>query len=255
MEIISKISKGSKMDQIYIPKNRTGLNIGSYVKIVQIEEEKQVIKPYFYDIKEIEPVKLEIIDKIFKIINYGAIIITGSFLEKGFNFKEIDILIITEDKINVEKKIKDEIKIDVHIVYMTEEEFKRALTIDPIWRLMLKRCISNKRLQPLPKTKPDFRYLDIQIIKSNQLIGNFNYLNGKEKYKLTRNLMAIYLFLKSKNLSKKKIDEEIEKKFKIDIEDLRDNIVSKDFLRRYKNFYSKFENEIIKNAAKQKKAS
>ena len=49
MEIISKISKGTKMDQIYIPKNRPGLDIGTYVKIIPIEE-KIIKRPYFYNI-------------------------------------------------------------------------------------------------------------------------------------------------------------------------------------------------------------
>jgi len=31
MELIAKISKGSKMDQVYIPKNRIGFSAGSYV--------------------------------------------------------------------------------------------------------------------------------------------------------------------------------------------------------------------------------
>ena len=39
MEIISRVSKGSKMDQIYIPKNRAGLTIGEYVVITPLSRE------------------------------------------------------------------------------------------------------------------------------------------------------------------------------------------------------------------------
>jgi len=41
MVIISKISKGSKMDQIYLPKNRSNLNIGDYVIISPLNQEKK----------------------------------------------------------------------------------------------------------------------------------------------------------------------------------------------------------------------
>ena len=114
MEIISKISKGSKMDQIYIPKNRMGFSIGSHVIIKPLELENPTEKPYFYNIHSIEPVKLKLVDEIFKIISnttsYDNIIITGSFLDSGFNFEDIDILIIYERKLditNIKKKIEN----------------------------------------------------------------------------------------------------------------------------------------------------
>ena len=68
MELIAKISKGSNMDQIYIPKNRTGLPIGQYVIIAPLEKElakKQKFKPFFYNVSGLEPLKLEIIESIF----------------------------------------------------------------------------------------------------------------------------------------------------------------------------------------------
>src|SRR3989344_4574611 len=260
MEIISKISKGTKMDQIYIPKNRPGLDIGTYVKIIPIEE--TIIKrPYFYNIKEIEPIKLEIINKIFntleKTLKSENIIITGSFLEKGFNFNDIDILLIKEGKTNeknIQKQIEDSLKIKIHLISMTEKEFRKALTLDPIWRLAVNKSVSIKRIPPLPRIKLDYKYLDLQQLKSNLLLVNFNYSSGNEKYKLVRNLIAIYLFTQNKKLTKKTVEQEIEKKFNIEIDDLNKNIVSKDFLKRYKSFYNNFENKIIKNAAKQEKA-
>jgi len=86
MELIAKISKGTKMDQIYIPKNRPGLSAGDYVIIKSLEVQKPAENPYLYNIKSIEPVKLEIVNEIFGIIDksldYANIIITGSFIEQ-----------------------------------------------------------------------------------------------------------------------------------------------------------------------------
>src|SRR3989344_5321367 len=99
MEIISRISKGSKMDQIYISKNRFGLNIGAYVTVKPLETPKENIKNlYFRKANDLEPIKIEIIKKIFQMIDKHSkklenIIITGSFLEKGFKFRDIDVII------------------------------------------------------------------------------------------------------------------------------------------------------------------
>ncbi|MEK6793081.1 MAG: hypothetical protein AABX95_04645, partial [Nanoarchaeota archaeon] len=98
MEIISKVSLGSRMDQVYIPKNRIGFDIGNYVIIKPLNleiEKKPLEKIYFYRIKNIVSIKLEIINEVFIIIdkyvqNYENIIITGSFLEEGFHFNDID---------------------------------------------------------------------------------------------------------------------------------------------------------------------
>src|SRR3989344_7260636 len=115
MEIISRVSKGSKMDQVYLPKNRFGLDIGSYVVVKQLEEEKTEEKLYFYDIEHIEPIKLDIIKKIIKIIDkqhiYENAIFTGSFLDNGFNFNDIDILLIGENKPTIKEEIERRIGI------------------------------------------------------------------------------------------------------------------------------------------------
>ena len=55
VELVSRVSKGSKMDQVYIPKNRADFAIGSYVVIKPLETAqiapKEEIKPLFYPAK------------------------------------------------------------------------------------------------------------------------------------------------------------------------------------------------------------
>ena len=59
-------------------------------------------KSWKYLSKVIEPIKLEIIKRIFNIIedltDNENIIITGSFLDKGFHFNDIDVVIISIKK-------------------------------------------------------------------------------------------------------------------------------------------------------------
>ena len=253
MEIISKISKGSKMDQIFVAQNRMGFNIGSHVIIKPLEQERPIEKPYFYNISSIEPIKLKLIDEIFKIINditsYDNIIVTGSFLDLGFNFEDIDILIISErelDIINIEKKIESSLKIKNHIINFHKKTFDESLSTDPLWRIMLSKCISKYRLKPIIKKRIDYKILDLHLLKSKPLIDNFDYLNGKEKYKLVRNLIAIKLFLTSKKITKESINKEIKSIFGINIEKIKDNLLDKNsFIRKYKNVYNEIFNKIM----------
>lgn len=263
MEMISRISKGSKMDQIYLPKNRQGFSAGQYVVISllktktknQLQEKKQIFKPYFYNVKNLEPLKLSIIYQIFSIvesINPENIIITGSFLEKGFNFNDIDILIITEKKnINLKERIEDTIRIKTHVITIGKEALLTGLSRDPLYSLMLSKCISKKRFIFKVSREFDYKILDFQLLKSKTLIDNFNLLNGNEKYYLALNMLAILLFMQNKRLSKELVEKEIEKQFNVKIKDIKENLISKQFLQNYKKIYNKTFNIILNNLKNQ----
>ncbi len=256
MELISKISKGSRMDQVYIPKNREGFSIGSYVilKPLEIKKKKTDEKLYFYNTKEIEPIKLGIIEDLMASIeiaihSYENIIITGSFLERGFYFNDIDILVITNEKKdtkNLQKTIWKKIKIKTHIILIDNKTLIQGLTTDPIYQMMLSKCISKKRFIYRARRQIDYKILDLHLLKSKSLIENFDMLTGNEKYTLTRNMIAITLFLQGKKIGKEEIDREIEKEFNIKKEQIKQNILEKkDFLKKYKIIYEKTLNKIL----------
>src|SRR3989344_4772989 len=257
MELVSRISKGTRMDQVYIPKNRNGFDIGTYVVIKPLETEKVIKKPFFYNIKYIEPIKIGIIMGIFNTIGriadkYENIIITGSFLDKGFNFSDIDIIIVSEDKLNkiqIKKSIEDMIKIKIHFIILNNKTLMEGLSIDPLYQMMLSKCIAKKRFIFKIDYKMDYKILDLHLLKSKLLINNFDYLNGIEKYYLTRNMIAILLCIKHKKINKEIVDKEIEKLFNIkSIQEIKQNILNKDeFLKLYKKIYNNTFNKIMEN--------
>lgn len=268
MEMIGKVSKGSKMDQIYIPKNRNGLAIGNYVIIKSLEEErpkKPMEKLFFYGIIGLEPIKSGIVNEILKIIdrftnNYDNIIITGSFLEDGFHFNDIDVLIITKYKSNrkiIEGDIERKTGIKAHILFLNNKELLAGLETDPLYRIMLSKSISKKRFVYNTKSRINYKMLDLHLLKSKILIDNFDVLSGDEKYSLIRNVIAIYLYLENNKLSKELVDNKIKKVFNLrDIKELKQNLIDKkDFLKKYKLIYNKTFSKIIKgieNGSKQK---
>ena len=269
-EIIGRVSRGSQMDQVYLPKNRQGLAAGEYVLIVPLdreikrEKEGKQLKPCFYGIKNLEPIKLRIIEEIFKLIdkimNPENLIITGSFLEQGFRFNDIDILIIYEKKGDIkdikeiEEKIKDNLGLKSHVILIDNKTMLSGLSVDPLYSLMLSKSVSLKRFIYKAKRKINYKLLDLHLLKSKSLIDSFDILNGNEKYYLILNMISILLFVQSRKLSKEIVNKEMEKLFKIKIEDIKENLLDKkDFLGRYKRIYGKTIELIFKNIKIEKK--
>ncbi len=263
MELLAKISKGSKMDQVYIPKNRSGFSIGSYVIIKPLETKEIAEKLYFYNVK-IEQVKIDIINKsisiIDKIANADNIIITGSFLDEGFNFNDLDIILIAENKPNLEyitKEIRNKLGVKAHIIIIENKALIKGLSTDPLYQMMLSRCIAKKRFIYKQEYKINYKLLDLHLLKSKLLIDNFDHLNGNEKYYFIRNMIAISLYLKNKKISKGIVDKEITKYFSLNIDKIKQNIIEKDsFLKKYKIIYKETFNKImngIEYGSKQKK--
>ncbi len=259
MEIIGRISKGSKMDQIYIPRNRDGFHSGQFVLITPLEGKKEEKisrrKPIFYNVKDIEPIKLRIIEEIFELIDLEIesknVIITGSFLDKGFKFNDIDILIISEQKANrdsLREKIERDIGIKTHLLFLTNQELVVGLSYEPIYNVMLSKCVSEKRLIFNVKRKINYKTLDLALLKSKTLVDNFDELNGGDKHYLTFNMVSINLFVEGKKLNKENVNREIEKIFNIKMEELKDNIVDKKkFLFRFREYYDKTFNLIMES--------
>ncbi len=268
MEIVSRISKGSKMDQIYIPKNRAGLNIGDYVvvRVVSLEEqeqlkkhEKNLKKPFLYGINNIEPIKMEIISRIFGILDkfqFENVIITGSFLEKGFNFNDIDLMLVSEEENSakkeiIESKIANSIGIKPHLIVLSKKILISRMETDPIYESMIGKCISRERIVFNYKRQILPRLLDLQLLKSKDLIGNFQEYNGQEKEYFVKNLVSISLFLEGKKIKQEEIARKIKAKLKIQPEEIRENIAGKEFERNYEKLYKETFNKILREAEKQ----
>lgn len=250
------------MDQVYIPKQRAGFSIGDYVVIKSLDSEKEPEKPFLYNIEYIEPVKLRVVLEIFKIIdrsieNYENAIITGSFIEKGFCFNDVDILVIKEEPFK-EKALENEIYsrtgLKAHVIAIDLKSLMKGLASDPIYNAMLSRCISKKRFIFNVEKKINYKALDLHLLKSKLFIDNFNYISGSQKYDMLRNMIAIRLFLDNKKISKEAVDDCIEQLFFVKIEDIKKNMIDKKIIKKYKLVYEKTFKIImdgIKNEPKQ----
>lgn len=249
VELIAKVSIGSKMDQIYLPKNRSGFLAGQYVLIQPIESPKEIKKPFFYGIEHLESIKTRLIEEMFALIGKRAefenVIVTGSFLEQGFCFNDIDILIIGKEAKGLDKAIEQLIDIKTHIIFISNQELIKGLETDPLYQLMLSKCISTKRIIYNVPLKINYQLLDAHLLKSKTLIDNFDAFDGNEKYYLIRNMIAIKLFIEHKKISQEQISKEIKSLFNLDITKIKKNLLNKDFLNKYKKVYNETSKLIL----------
>lgn len=251
------------MDQVYLPKNRQGFSIGSYVAITPLRERVETERPSFYNVS-LEPLKVRVIQEIFSLIDkhsntYENIIITGSFLDKGFCFNDIDILLVSEEKEEVSqitKEIEQHFGIKAQILVLSNKELLKGLSTDPLYEMMLSSCVAKKRFIYKAQKEVHYKQLDLQLLKSKTLFDNFDLLDGSEKWYLVRNLICIALFLENKKINKANVEKGVHNSLTTDIDCIKKNMLDKTmFLKKYKALYQKTFMQIldaIKHDTKQK---
>ena len=254
------------MDQVYLPKNRHGFSVGTYVAITPLREPAETERPSFYNVS-LEPLKVKIIQEIFSLIEkqsntYENIIITGSFLDKGFCFNDIDILLISEEKEEVSqimKEIEEHFGIKPQILVLSNKELLKGLSTDPLYEMMLSSCVAKKRFIYKAQKEVHYKQLDLQLLKSKTLFDNFDLFDGNEKWYLVRNLICVALFLKNKKINKANVETGVHNSLTTDIDRIKKNMLSKAaFLKKYKSLYQKTFMQIldaIKHGTKQKQTS
>jgi len=166
----------------------------------------------------------------------------------------LDILIIDDKKIDVsliKNKIESLTGIKTHIIVISKNELLSGLSIDPLYSLMLSKCVSKERIIFRIKRNINYKLLDLNLLKSKSLIDGFELLNGKEKYYLTFNMVAILLFISGKKLNREIVNKKIEELCKININELKENMVKNDFLKKYKEVYNKTFKTILEKINEQ----
>lgn len=246
------------MDQIYIPKERApGFEAGTAVLIEPVlERVKQKPQPYYCKVKHLEPIKVVIIEKIFEHFEGMAevenVLVAGSFLEEGFVFEDVDTIVLTEkrlDKTAVKAHFKAALGIDTHLICLPLKEMLKGIGSDPLFQMLLSSFVAKKRLI-VPKSRAiNYRLLDLHLLESKALIDSFDFLNGREKYKLIRNAVAIACFLDNRPLNASSVDNEIERYFgEGSTIKIKENAVEAGFMSKYALFHKKLLKRILEGA-------
>jgi hypothetical protein len=210
-----KVSKGSRYNQIYIPRGMEGLfQVGDVVE-VRLVEKANVLEEGFNKKLEINDFKKEIIKQIFDITSkfkeVEQTIIFGSFLIQKSDYNDIDLALIS-DKKDMEKTIEialiDKLPFKFHVISFKPENLKRLLDFCPLTRSMFYYSISNKKLEISKNTLLNKEHIEFLLMMPEDLL-KINISNSRAYFDSLRRLITIIKFLKSQELDPLKINLEL----------------------------------------------
>jgi len=261
--LIKRISKGARFNQIYLQKNEgVGFEPGKSVVISPLEDIIYKEPEIFEHNVKLESLKKEIVKLTFKTVDshghYGNVIITGSFLDKGFNFEDIDVIIINPEnmeKDRLEDSIGQNTGIKPHLILIDSGSFNKGVKRDPLFRLMVARYVSARRAIFRKDREINYRLLDIYLLKNKNLIDGYDLFSIRQRKKLLRDFISIKLFSENKEVTIKSIEEETNRLFGKDIIETLlyygNNEEKHKFIARLKREFNKLEEQMLKNASKQ----
>ncbi len=214
-KFIHKVSKGSRFNQIYIPKEYEQIfQKGDIVEIRLVE--KKVNLYYSKNLKKLSEFKEKLIKDIFleisKFKEVDQVFIFGSFLTKKADYNDIDIFVVSANE-EIDKQVHvsltEKLNMKFHVIALNEENLKHQLKISPVIRSMFYYFISNKQFL-VPKDKE----IEVNHIKSLLMFPEdlLNVeLESESFYEALRRIICISQFLLNKEIAPDKIDEIIKK--------------------------------------------
>jgi len=249
MQFIHKVSKGSRFNQIYIPRGMESIfEAGDLVEVKLIKKKVELFYSRKIEINEFKNKLIrEIISFLSRFKDIKQIFMVGSFLTKKIDYNDIDLLIISNKDLGEEiyDKLADKFSLKFHVISIQEAKFKELTETDPLTRSMLYYSVSNIKFH-IPKARFDKNHIDFLLMMPKDLL-KIN-INSRAYYDSIRRLTAIERFLDNKEINPKDVDEEIEiligKSFRKIKENEEINEKDRENLKKIiKNKIKKIENE------------
>ncbi len=214
MKFKHKISKGSRFNQIYIPKEvEEDFEVGDLVEVKLLKKKTKIY--YSKNLPKLSDFKENIVKKIFSTLEQfneiKQIFVIGSFLTQKINYNDIDIILITNKKELEEvayDKLTDKINLKFHIISISEDNFSLLQETCPLTNNMIYYYLSNKNFNPPNKRKIDKNHIKFLIMLPEDLLEIKT--NSHVFYDSIRRLITIRKFLKNEDLDPIKINKELE---------------------------------------------
>ncbi len=210
-----KVSKGSRFNQIYVPKFMEGkIEIGDLVEVRLL---KKQIQFNHKNQKVLSGFKKYLMKNIFsnlqKFKEITVIFVVGSFLYEDL-YNDIDVIIVSEtEKKNLERDVENLLRKKLnqrfHILVFSEKKLKTLIEKDPLTRAMLNSYISNKKIEFDYKKTIDEDHINFLLMMPEDLLEIT--VSSKAFYDSLRRLIVIEQFLKDKELGRREILDQIKK--------------------------------------------
>lgn len=212
-----RISKGSRYNQIYIPREMEQIfEIGDIVEVRLVKKKQELF--YSENLKKLGKIgkfKEVIIREVFSVLaefkDIEQIILFGSFLFEKVDYHDLDIAILTKkEKLDEEvyNTLIDGLPFKFHIISFEKENFRELLEFCPLTRSMFYYFISNKKLEIPEKTEINKEHLEFLLMMPEDLL-KIKVSNSKLYFDSIRKLITIIRFLEKQELNPVKINLEL----------------------------------------------
>jgi len=213
MEFVHKVSKGSRFNQIYVPKDMELLfEVGDLVEVKLL---KKSVNLFLRGNVKLSEFKENLIKEVFSFLGrfkeIKQVFFFGSFLTKKIEYNDIDLLIIAENKRFDEivyKEIIDKFNLRFHVISISEDKFLELSEICPLTRSMLSQSVSNKKFK-IPEKRIDKKHIEFLLMMPEDLIKIKT--NSRVFYDSIRRLIVIEIFLEHKEESQEDVEKEMTK--------------------------------------------
>ncbi len=178
MQFTHTISKGSRYNQVYIPKGmEIFFEVGDTVEVKLIK--KRIQLQYSKNLKRLSDFKETVIKSIFSAMyQYPSVLqtfIVGSFLKQKAEYHDVDVLIVVQKKDDTLEKtiygeLGDLINLKFHLMMIPQERFLHLLESCPLVRNMLSCFVSDQPFKPLPQRVIDQDHIKFLLMMPEDLL-------------------------------------------------------------------------------------
>lgn len=234
-----KISKGSRFNQVYIPKNMEKIfEVGDIVRVELVEKNVQVFCSKNTKMSEFkEKLAREIFSFLSKFEEISQIFLVGSFITQKVDYRDIDLLISVKGNKNIEtyiySKLIDKFNLKFHVIIIPEEGLVRLIETCPLTRSMFYSYASNKEFK-MPARRIDKNHIKFLLMMPEDLLKIK--ASSRTFYDNIRRLVTIEKFLDGDELSAEKINAQLKQILGKLFEYLKNNEeLGEDILRRLRS--------------------
>ena len=226
-KFMHRISKGSRFNQIYIPRKMEEVfEVGDLVSIELVEKKVQIFCSKKIILSKFkEKLAGEIFSFLCDFKGIERIFLVGSFVTQKIDYRDIDLLIVVKNKEKiieeeVYNKLIDKFNLKFHLILIPEDRMTRLAEICPLTRSMLYCCVSNKKFT-MPRSKIDKNHIKFLLMMPEDLLKIK--ANSRIFYDSIRRLITIEKFLNDKEVNPRKINRELKQVLGDLFEDIKDN--------------------------------
>lgn len=206
-----KVSKGSRFNQVYIPKGMEGrIEVGDLVEVRLLRKHLDL---YYRNQEKLSDFKEYMVKGIFSALQEFSDIeqafIVGSFL-CNIVYNDIDVAIITEKEgfnKQIEETLAQKFNQKFHVLLFSRDRLKTLVEKDPLIRSMFHSYICNKKMDITYKMVLDAKHIEFLLMMPSDLLEIT--LSSRVYYDNIRRLVTIQRFLENKSLDRKSISNEI----------------------------------------------